>query len=406
MKYRLYLIKRCIEDIIIFPFILVGRMVALIKPLPREYDVFFFFPFYHTGGAEKVHAMVAQATGNSNCIIFFTRKSKDKNFLDEFVKTGCAIQEISQFTDNKWIYFMNLIYRGIITGYINKQQKKPLVFNGQCNFGYKITPWVNKNIPQVELIHSLCSFSYIRIPFLPFITKTVMISTIRINEHLQLYKRYGIPAHYAERIQFIMNGIPLPQQQEASRPIVTGDLTVLYVGRSTAEKRVQLIAEVARQVKATAPQITFTFLGDVADAIPAHLHQYCTFLGSHGDSTYIHEVYTQSHILILASDTEGFPMVIMEAMARGLAILTTAVGEIPLHVKDHVNGFLMHNFDDGNAVVSDAVSFILQLNDNRNLLHEMSLNNIHHAYESFGIERFNKQYKDLFSEALMGKTNG
>ncbi|MDB5190627.1 MAG: glycosyltransferase family 4 protein [Segetibacter sp.] len=400
--YKLYLIKRFIEDIIIFPFVLLGRIIAFIKPLDKEYRVYFFFPFYHTGGAEKVHAMVAQATGNSSCIIFFTRKSNDRNFHDEFVKTGCTIKEISGYTDNKWIYFANLIYRGIVTGHINRQKEKPLVFNGQSNFGYKISPWVRKDIPQIELIHSLCSFSYIRIPFLPFITQTVMISTVRIKEHIELYKRYNIPFRYAERINFIMNGIELPLTKP-ERHFDKDKISVLYVGRSTPEKRVHLIAEMAKVLATQSLPVEITFLGDVENAIPTELWQHCHFLGSHGDPEYIHQVYLSSDILILVSDTEGFPMVVMEAMARGLAIISTAVGEVPLHVKHEENGFLITDFLNTDLVVQQSASYILKLYQDRKLLQEISKKNVSHAYENFGVERFNKQYQQLFQQTLHGK---
>src|SRR5206468_2512178 len=112
--------------------------------------------------------------------IFFTRKSQNDLFYSEFAASGCEIRDVSNYTDNKLIYFVNIIFRGMIAAYINNQKKKPVVFNGQCNFGYKISPWISNRIPQIELIHSLCSFSYIRIPFLPFISRTVMISTVRI----------------------------------------------------------------------------------------------------------------------------------------------------------------------------------------------------------------------------------
>ena len=167
--YKLFLIKRVIENIFIYPFILIGRLIARLYPLKKEYRIFFFFPFYHTGGAEKVHAQIAEATGGEDCIIYFTKRSSDKRFFEDFKNSRCQIKEISGFTDNKWLYFFNLIYRGIITGYINKQKQPPVVFNGQCNFAYKISPWIKRQIRQFELIHSLNSFSYIRIPFIPFI---------------------------------------------------------------------------------------------------------------------------------------------------------------------------------------------------------------------------------------------
>ena len=144
--YRLFLIKRTVEDIFIFPFILAGRVMARLKPLKKEYRIFFFFPFYHTGGVELFNMRLSHAVGGKDCIIFFTRKSVNKRFYKEFEQSGCVLKDISKYTDTKWLYFLNLIFRGIITGYINSQQEKPVVFNGQSNFGYKISPWVNKRI--------------------------------------------------------------------------------------------------------------------------------------------------------------------------------------------------------------------------------------------------------------------
>jgi L-malate glycosyltransferase len=398
MRYRLLLIKRWAEDIAMFPLILLGRLIALLRPLEKEYETFFFFPFYHVGGAEKVHLNIARAIGNKNCIIFFTRKSLNNLFYQDFASSGCEMHDISRYTDNKWIYFVNIIYRGIITGYINGQKKKPLVFNGQCNFGYKISPWVAKSIPQIELIHSLCSFSYIRIPFLPFIDQTVMISTIRIQEHLDLYKRYGIPLKFGERIRFIMNAIDLPSLKPLSQKN-NGAMSVLYVGRSTPEKRVHLIAEMASVLSDKNKSIQFRFLGDVKEAIPKEYHAYCRFLGNQSDPKLIDEVYRTSDVLILVSDTEGFPMVVMEAMAHGLAIVSTAVGELPLHVKNGINGFLIEDYRNEKAVIAQGMAHILQLHEDKDLLQRMSKNNIQYAYSHFGMERFVADYVHLAKEA-------
>src|SRR5687768_9146337 len=117
-----------------YPFILMGRIIAKANPLKKEYETFYFFPFYHIGGAEKVHAQIAKATGDKDCIIFFTRRSANNLFYEEFRQSGCEMKDISRYTDNKWIYFVNIIFRGIISYYINSQKTRPLVFNGQCNF--------------------------------------------------------------------------------------------------------------------------------------------------------------------------------------------------------------------------------------------------------------------------------
>jgi glycosyltransferase involved in cell wall biosynthesis len=392
--YRLLLIKRFAENILIFPFIVLGRLTALIRPMNREYRVFFFFPFYHTGGAEKIHEQVAAATGGNDCIIFFTKKYVDDRFLNDFKNTGCEIKDISKFTDNKWLYFLNLFYRGIISGYINSQKLKPIVFNGQCNFGYKLSPWIKKTIPQIELIHSLNTFSYIRIPFLPFISKTVMISQKRIDDHKKLYEQYKIPLTLLKRINYIPNAIRLSGQIFHKEE---GKITVLYVGRGTEEKRVHLIAETAKRLYEKNENINFEMVGDISGTIKEPDYPFIKFHGNINDEKKLSDIYARAHIFILTSYTEGFPLVIMEAMAHGCVVLSTAVGDIPYHVKNNENGFLFTKPEDEPAIINEAIEKITWLKNNRPEMKRMAANNIYYANNNFGIERFNKDYKELFS---------
>jgi glycosyltransferase involved in cell wall biosynthesis len=396
LKYRYYIIKRKIEDLFICPFIWIGRLIAWVKPLNNEYDFFFFFPFYHTGGAEKVHAMVTQAVGNHNCIIYFTRRSQDNNFLNEFVESGCTIIDLSKYTDNKLLYFINLIFRGIISGKINRQKNKPLVFNGQCNFGYKISPWVNKGVPQVELIHSFNTFSWIRIPFLPFISRTIMISQVRIEDHLRQYERLGVPGYYRSRIQYIINGIRLPQIVKEKD--YSGNLKVLYVGRGTEEKRVHLAARIAEQVSIRRLPVEMVFMGDLTAAIPPDLRTYCTFLGHKSIPEEIDAVYAASHIVIITSTTEGFPLVVEEGMARGCAVIATPVGDIPVHVKPNENGFLFSTVTDTAVIIEEGVRFISLLANDRQLLKEIEMRNKQYANEHFGLQAFTDYYQQLFKQ--------
>lgn len=391
--YSLFLIKRWMEDLLMYPFILLGRLIAWLKPLEKEYSIYFFFPFYSVGGAEKVHAQIAQAVGGNNCIIFFTRKSKNSLFLNEFKRSNCLLVDISKYTDNKWIYFANIIYRGIISAYINRQKGKPVIFNGQCNFGYKVSPWISRNINQIELIHSFNTFSVIRIPFLAFYTKTVMISHQTINDHQQQYRKLKIPAEYIERIQYIQNGINLPD--EFGEKQENDKLVVLYVGRGTAEKRVHLIAEMAKKLYDQSEPIEVQFLGEVQDAIPKAMQVCCRFWGNQNDPKTIQNIYKAADVLILTSVFEGFPMVVMEAMANGLLIVSTAVGDLAYHIKENENGFLIYSKEE-EKITSDGIQILTRLAHNRELVKKIGANNRISAFEHFGIEQFNKNYLRLF----------
>lgn len=396
MTYNLYIWKRRVEDVFIFPFVLMGKLIAIFKPLQQPYDIFFFFPFYHTGGAEKVHALLAQQLGGKKAIVFFTRRSADLTFFDAFKQSGCAIKDISAYTDNKWLYFLNLIYRGVMAGYINTQSVGPIVFNGQCNFAYKLSPWIKKEIQQIELIHSFNSFSWIRLPFLPFITSTVMISKVRIQDHINQYQKLGVPDRFQSNIHFIVNGIPLPEHVDEKDFLAP--LKILYVGRSTPEKRVHLVAEIAALVKKEIPVIEFIFAGDMEHAIPSNLHAYCSFKGMITDADELAMLYQQAHIIIITSSTEGFPMVVEEAMAYHCAVLATPVGDLPVHIQPKTNGYLTSSID-AEIVLQEMAQFIFALNNSRDVLTKMGENNRQYALAHFSITSFKNQYLQLLLKA-------
>ncbi len=50
--------------------------------------------------------------------------------------------------------------------------------------------------------------------------------------------------------------------------------------------------------------------------------------------------FANSHVLILPSYNEGLPVSILEAMARGKAVIATTVGGVPEVITTHENGFL------------------------------------------------------------------
>lgn len=394
MTYNHYILKRKIENIFIYPFVLLGRCIALFKPLDKEYTIFFFFPFYHTGGAEKVHALITQAVGNNNCIIFFTKKSSDTTFLNNFKQSNCVIKNISTYTDNKWLYFFNLIYRGIITGYINKQTLQPIVFNGQSNFGYKISPWIKPTIKQIELIHSFNSFSWIRVPFINYYQQNITVSKQVIEWHINNYKKINFPEKLFNTFSFIETKIKLPN--EIFKKNFDTNIKIIYVGRGTADKRVHLAAMIAKKVKTINSNIDFSFAGNVRDSIPTNLHSNIQLLGDI-DENKLADLYIQSHILLVTSSTESGPLVILEAMAYGLGIITTDVGFAPSYIEQGVNGYKVSAEKHEEQIVNDMTDFIITLTKDINSLKIMSERNIEIANTTFGIEHFFEAYQKLFN---------
>jgi glycosyltransferase involved in cell wall biosynthesis len=399
MKYRLFLLKRFVEDIFIWPFILLGRARADKYPLTEAYDIFFFFPFYHTGGAEKVHAQITQVFRGRKCLVIFTRKSHDDGFRRAFEMSGHRVLDISAYTDNKKAYWKNLIWRGVVSSHVNKQKGRPLVFNGQCNFAYKCAPWFRQDIPQLELIHSFNSFSWIRIPFLPFYSQTVMISRKAIADHTGQYAKLGIPGKLLSRIRLIQNGIPIPINVPA-RQFNGESIRVLYAGRATAEKRVHLVAEAAMRCRESGIAALFSFLGDIRPHLPPSLQEAGHFYGNLDDPDEIQQAYADADLLVITSSEEGFPMVVMEAMALGCIILATPVGDLPHHIRQEENGFVFSSATDERKIIEEIPEYIKLLLRDTALCARMSEANISYAREHFGLTTFEQAYRQLAEQLI------
>ena len=94
-----------------------------------------------------------------------------------------------------------------------------------------------------------------------------MISKLRIEDHLRQYRNLQVPHQFNSKIEFIVNGIQLPHH--AFSKTFDMPLQVLYVGRGTEEKRVYLVAEIAKLAAHKNLPVQFIFMGDVVQAIPA-----------------------------------------------------------------------------------------------------------------------------------------
>ena len=96
---------------------------------------------------------------------------------------------------------------------------------------------------------------------------------------------------------------------------------ILFVGRSSAEKGIDLIEAAADMLADERPDVHFTIAGDFAEREAGNRR----YLGFH-DYAALPELYRDHHALLLPARSEGFPQVVMEAMTSGLpAILSRAL---------------------------------------------------------------------------------
>lgn len=127
------------------------------------------------------------------------------------------------------------------------------------------------------------------------------------------------------------------------RPIEKGRISVLFVGWLTPAKGIFDLLQVAKQVRGAQASITFDVLGtgmSIDETAAVHAAVERDGLQSHvrlhgvltGDAK--HAMFAQADVLCLPTHWDAFPVVVLEAMAAGLPIVSTRVGGVPYMVQE------------------------------------------------------------------------
>lgn len=122
-----------------------------------------------------------------------------------------------------------------------------------------------------------------------------------------------------------------------------GPLRFVFMGRFERRKGVPELNEAIRSLLAEHVPFRFEFIGP----IPGEFRIMDAAVHYHGeirDFSNIREILQGSDVLVCPSWSEGFPNVILEAMANGLAVIATDVGAVAAMVNDQ-NGWLIQPGD-------------------------------------------------------------
>ena len=147
-------------------------------------------------------------------------------------------------------------------------------------------------------------------------------------------------------IRVVPNPVVLPTSQDLSRKEVSSQLRLLFLGLLNQQKGIYDLLQVLADHKDFFERRVILNVGGNGDAASFKetvkqmgLEHIVAFHGwVSGDKK--KELFLNSDVFVLPSYAEGLPMAILEAMAHGLAIVSTTVGAIPEVVNEN-NGFLI-----------------------------------------------------------------
>ncbi len=131
-----------------------------------------------------------------------------------------------------------------------------------------------------------------------------------------------------------------PPSDESTKP----DDFVAHIGRISPEKGIPTLLEAARRCPETPFKTTGSLdrMPELADRAPSNF-EFLGFL----DSPDLTNVFATARMIVISTVCfEGFPMVVLEAMLHGKAVICSRIGGLPEIVEDGRTGLL---FEPGNA---------------------------------------------------------
>jgi glycosyltransferase involved in cell wall biosynthesis len=185
---------------------------------------------------------------------------------------------------------------------------------------------------------------------------------------------------YDTQIYVIPNGIDLESYKDITvnpdkKPIVR---KILFVGRLNPVKGIQYLIQAMKIVHDRMPNTRLILVGEGVErerlevlSIQLGIQKYVQFIGKVPHER-VQANMQQADIFVLPSLSEGFPNVILEAMACGLPVIASRVGGIPDIITNDTNGYLVEVKD-----IMDMANKILFLLSDDALRKKISDNNQH-----------------------------
>ena len=188
-------------------------------------------------------------------------------------------------------------------------------------------------------------------------------------------------------IHYLPYGVPIPGQAREPDSGVQQPLRILYLGRLEREqKRVHLFPQILEQLKASGIPFHWTIAGDGSQktflerAMQSSPAQTISFAGKISYAG-VPELLQAHDIFLLASDYEGLPLSLLEAMGAGLVpVVSNLPSGIP-EVVNEANGILVAPDN-----VMGYTQAMIRLHDDRKALASLSRNARERVRCEFSVE--------------------
>lgn len=239
----------------------------------------------------------------------------------------------------------------------------------------------------------------------PFWGKLLLtkVDSLIANSHLALHNAAKLGV-VREKVNYLPNAIDLSDfdrqvdQLESTYLGCASRIVVVSVGRLVFAKRFDRFITALSVACKKAPELLGIIIGDGPEraSLQAFMKQNglsdenLIFLGQRDN---VPAILRQADIFILTSDHEGFPNVLLEAMASSLPVITTPSGDSGYVVQDALTGFVVP-FDD----IDGLVTYMLRLAKSAQLRHKLGQAGRERVEQIYGTDRLAENLLSIYGQ--------
>lgn len=347
-----------------------------------------FKDFDDNGGAEKNLIEVAQHTAKSNTVYFIITSY---NSTEKLKKLGKIF--ILPSKGKKLFFLLDIIYILYITlrydiNLIHSHHRYPTFLSSIIRpvSRFKLLTTVHNVFPDKETFSRWGDHAIA-------VSQSVSDWVISDNKY------------HKDKVTVVYNGIvqpPVYQSNELStlRDEIGFDKNCIYlcsVGRLSEQKNYSLLFELLAEIDNDNWRLLLIGSGEERESLvqlarKLNIDNNIIFLGQRND---IHKIMQLSDLFVLSSRWEGFPYVIIEALANGLPVLSTDVGGIHEAITENETGFLF-KIDEKSKYV-ETLNMLLA---NKELRMSLSANCIKVFTENYTINNMHKKTDEIYHSLI------
>ena len=270
-----------------------------------------------------------------------------------------------------------------------------------------LTSYVGRNIPQVITYHtgSMRKENFLDI-FILLYEKAALGFMLRRAKSVVCssdFVRTGFLKKYIAKSETITPGVdaenftPNPERKSQNP-------TVLFVAKmenGQEHKGLKTLLDAMKILKEEFPNIKLSVVGDgdLKDGYEAYaadcgLKANVEFRGRL-EGKELARAYQAAHIFTLPTSSDSQPLVILEAMATGLPIVSTEVGGIPTMITDNKEGFLIEPHNP--RALADKIGILLR---DPQLRERFSKAARARVVQNFSWQRRMERYNDMLERAI------